>query len=228
MAETPQDPLPDATRRLIRTADALAETAYAEPSGLPGWSRAHVLAHLTLNAEGLAGALNGLGGEATTMYTSEEARDADIATLAGQDPAVVRDRLLAACTAFGDALAAVPADAWDAEIERTPGGRRFPAAMVPTMRLREVEIHHADLDAGYTRADWSPEFSVSLLDAAVERPGQPAFVAEPTDLDRRWEAGTGGPTVTGAVADLGWWVTGRGGGSGLSSNDGAVPTIGAI
>lgn len=221
--------LSEATRRLVRTTDGLDDGAYAAPSGLPGWTRAHVLAHLTLNAEGLAGVLRGLvEGQPTTMYASDEARDGDIEELGKQEPAVVRDRLLAACTSFADAVTAMPDDAWDVEIERTPGGRRFPAAMVPTMRLREVEIHHADLDAGYTRADWSPEFSASLLDSAVERPGQPAFVARAVDLDRRWESGSGGPTVTGTVADLGWWVTGRGGGAGLTSDNGAVPTIGAI
>ena len=31
MAETPEDLLPDATRRLIRTTDALDDAAYAEP-----------------------------------------------------------------------------------------------------------------------------------------------------------------------------------------------------
>lgn len=221
--------LTEATRRLVRTADGLSDAQYAEPSRLPGWTRAHVLSHLALNAEGLAGALAGLAdGEPATMYASDEARDGDIDDLAGQEPAVVRDRLLAACTSLTDAIASVPEDVWDAELERTPGGRRFPAAMVPTMRLREVEIHHADLDAGYTHADWSADFSASLLDSAVERPGQVAFVAVPTDLDRRWESGSGGPTVRGAVADLGWWVTGRGGGAGLHSDDGDVPTIGAI
>ena len=38
-------------------------------------------------------------------------------------------------------------------------------AMVPTMRLREVEIHHADLDAGYTRSDWSTAFSAASASA---------------------------------------------------------------
>ncbi|MFC6341752.1 maleylpyruvate isomerase N-terminal domain-containing protein, partial [Nocardioides hankookensis] len=70
--------LPEATRQLIRTADALDDEEYAAPSGLPGWSRGHVLAHLALNAEGLAGALRGiLEGTRTTMYASPEARDGD-------------------------------------------------------------------------------------------------------------------------------------------------------
>lgn len=229
MADTPEDLLPDATRRLIRTMDALDDGAYAEPSGLPGWSRGHVLAHLALNAEGLAGALSGIvNGEPTTMYSSEEARDFDIAALAGEEPAEIRARLMAASTELADAIAAMPPDAWEGDVERTPGGRRFPAALVPTMRLREVEIHHADLDAGYSHADWSPDFCAALIGSVAGRPGEPAFVAVATDADGRWERGTGGPIVSGSLADLGWWLTGRGAGIGLTSDDGVVPTIGAL
>ena len=55
-----EDLLQEATRRLVRAVDGLDDNAYAEPSGLPGWTRGHVLAHLTLNAEGLAAALSGI------------------------------------------------------------------------------------------------------------------------------------------------------------------------
>ena len=53
------DHVHEATQRLVRGVDALADTAYAEPSLLPDWSRGHVVAHLALNAEGLAGVLIG-------------------------------------------------------------------------------------------------------------------------------------------------------------------------
>lgn len=230
MAEPSEDPLPVATRRLIRTTDALPDEAYAEPSGLPGWSRGHVLAHLALNAEGLAGALAGIvDGSHTTMYASDEARDGDIEALAEKRPSAIRSRLLGACTVLSDAISAVPEDAWETDIERTPGGRRFPAGLVPLMRLREVEIHHADLDAGYGPGDWSTEFCTALLDSLQDRPSEPAsFVAVATDVDRSWVVRDGGPTVRGTVADLAWWMTGRGDGNGLTSDDGVVPTIGAM
>ncbi len=48
----PLEELAAATRRLIRTVDGMAETAYAEPSLLPDWTRGDVVAHLALNAEG--------------------------------------------------------------------------------------------------------------------------------------------------------------------------------
>ncbi len=90
--------------RLVRTVDGLADADYAAPSALPGWTRAHVVAHLALNAEGLAGALRGvLAGQAVPMYSSQERRDADIEELAQAEPAELRERLLAGVTGLADA-----------------------------------------------------------------------------------------------------------------------------
>lgn len=221
--------LSEATRRLVRTADGLTDDQYAEPSRLPGWSRAHVLAHLALNAEGLAGALTGIvEGEPAPMYASQEARDGDIEELATREPAAIRSRLLGGCTDLTDAIAAVPEDQAGTTVERVPGGRTFTVADVPSMRLREVEIHHADLAAGYDRSAWSPQFAAHVLDGMRTRAGASGpFTARAVDLDREWEYGAGGPVVSGAAVDLAWWLTGRGTGEGLTSDGGALPQIGA-
>lgn len=102
------DLITDADRALVRTVDRLDEAAYAEPSLLPGWTRAHVVAHLALNAEGLAGVLHGAHiGEPQPMYASPEGRDSDIAELAASDCSELRERLLAGTATFSDALAAM-------------------------------------------------------------------------------------------------------------------------
>lgn len=220
--------LAEATRRLVRTVDGLTDEQYAEPSGLDGWTRGHVLAHLTLNAEGLAGALTGIvEGRRVPMYPSPEARDGDIDDLAAHEPAVIRTRLLGGCTDLADAIAAVPRDESDTTIDRVPGGRIFMAADVPWMRLREVEIHHADLAAGYDHGAWSPAFAAHLLDATLTRSTTSApFTARATDLERDWTYGEGGPVVSGRCADLAWWLTGRGAGEGVTSDGGGLPRIG--
>jgi maleylpyruvate isomerase len=221
--------LPEATRRLIRTTDSLPDDVYAAPSGLPEWTRGHVLAHLVLNAEGMTAAVDGiLEGERVPMYRSQEARDRDIEHLAGAGPSVIRSRLLGATTELADAFAALPEDQLDTTIDRTPGGRTVVAGDLPGMRLSEIEIHHADLDAGYSRLDWSPAYAVLLLDTMSAKgvSADRSFHARAIDLNRVWTFGEGGPTVGGTAADLGWWLTGRGAGEGLTSDSGTLPQIG--
>jgi maleylpyruvate isomerase len=221
--------LSEATRRLVRTADAMTDEQYAEASALPGWTRAHVLSHLALNAEGLAGALVGIvEGRPVPMYASQEARDADIAELGEKAPSAIRTRLLGGCTDLADAIAAVPEDESGLTLERTPGGRTFAVGDVPWMRLREVEIHHADLAAGYDRAAWSSEFAAHVLGGMAARAGSAGpFTARPVDLDREWSYGEGGPVVSGTAVDLAWWLTGRGSGEGLTTDGGVLPRMGA-
>ena len=154
------DTIARADRALVRTVDALSEPQYAEPSQLPGWTRAHVVAHLALNGEGLAGVLHGAHvGRPQPMYASPEARDADIEELAAAAPDELRERFLAATGRFGEALEAMHEADWEGRFERTPGGPDFALRNVLLMRLREVEIHHADLGAGYTADDWPADFA---------------------------------------------------------------------
>lgn len=219
----------DSTTALTRSVDALTEEQMRGPSFLPGWSRAHLIAHLALNGEGLAGVLKGLAhDQSVPMYRSDEARDADIEDLATAEPADLRDRLMAAGTAFAEAMQRVPEQAWARVVLRTPGGPSFPASAVPSMRHREVEIHHVDLDIGYRPADWSARFVEDLLDAvSIHRLDDGPFTVRAVDLDREWAVGGSGETfVSGPGADLGWWLTGRGDAGGLSVDGGPLPRLG--
>jgi len=250
MTSAPQhtaDLLGEAANRLTRTVDGFhdndghddGDDDWSAPALLPGWTRSHVVAHLALNAEGMARALRGVVAddsahdEPRTMYDSDEQRNADIAERATADPTELRDRLMAATTAFNAAMAAVPPTSWEGRVERTPGGRTMPTASLPGMRLREVEIHHVDMDAGYSRSEWSPDFADQLLDAMAKRlrPDQ-AFVVKPLESERTWtlgsdESGPPLPVVTGPAPDLGWWLTGRQAPDTLSCSHGELPQIGA-
>jgi maleylpyruvate isomerase len=223
--------LESATRRLVRTVDAMADFQFAEPSLLPGWSRGHVVAHLVLNAEGLAAALEGVREHrAVPMYASQEARDGDIEELSGADPTVLRDRMLASTSAIHEGAEELPVELYAARIERTPGSdRSFTAGRVAEMRLREVEIHHADLDLAYTWAEWPSDFTTLLLDNRSAVHDGPPFTANAVDLGRSWAFGQaddqGGPTVTGPGPLLAWWATGRDPGDGLTSDDGVLPEM---
>ena len=222
------DQIARADQSLVRTVDSLADTDFAGDSLLPDWTRGHVVAHLALNAEGLAGVLHGAHlGQPQPMYASPEARDADIADLAAAGPVALRERFMAATTQFADALGAMHEDDWAGRFERTPGGPEFALANVTVMRVRELEIHHADLDAGYSPADWPEDFRVLLLESMTKRPYPAPFTVRPTDLDRTWDYGDngGGPVVSGTSYELGWWLTGRGAGEGLTTDAGTLPEV---
>jgi maleylpyruvate isomerase len=186
-----------------------------------------VIAHLTLNAEGLAAAADGVvRGEDVPMYASQEARAADIEGLAKEPPSETRERFLGATSNFASAVARIPQDRLGVTIHRTPGARAFPAGAIPGMRWREVMIHHADLDAGYTRADWPLEFAEHVIEAMAKRGAAPTpFRVRASDTGRTWSFGDGGPTVTATSADLAWWLTGRGNAEGLETDDGPLPGI---
>lgn len=86
--------LASATDRLLSTIDQMPARAFTEPSLLPGWSRAHVLAHLALNSKALAAVLTTIGQESPLpMYASDAGRDLDIARMATQSASHIADRV---------------------------------------------------------------------------------------------------------------------------------------
>ena len=52
----------------------------------------------------------------------------------------------------------MPADAWD-QSARGLVGDPFPARQLLERRLVELELHNADLGAGYTAEQWPAEFT---------------------------------------------------------------------
>ena len=217
---------------LNRTVDALSDEELAAPSLLPGWTRAHVVAHLAMNGLAMAGVVEAIGrGRPVAMYASDAQRDDEIEELVQVEPGELRDRLLAATTAFTDKVGLMEPDRWDGVYSRLPEGPTWPAVTLVAARRREVEIHHADLGAAYTRHDWPVDFVRELLDAVtVDHGGSASFRVRATDINGDWTVGdaeTGSvPTVMGSAADLGWWMTGRGDGSGLSCDGDRLPELG--
>ncbi len=232
--ETSRDPgdlsgLAASDQAWIRTVDALTDAELAAPSLLPGWSRAHVVAHVALNGEAVARVLDGIVHDRpVAMYESNEQRDVDIEELARAEPSELRGRVLAATTTFSDAVAALGDQHWSASMDRLPGGPSWPLTGVVATRRREVEVHHADLGAAYDRTGWPADFVRELLDVVtLDQAASGPFAVHATDLDQGWVVGgSGGPHVRGTGADLGWWLIGRGAGTGLSCDAGELPELG--
>jgi len=219
-------------QRLVRSVDALTGDDWGAPSALPGWSRAHVGAHLALNGEALTDVLRGaVERESVPMYESQDARDSDIEKLAVADHAELRERLLASTVTFPEAVQAVPPDLWEGRFERTRDGMTLPLLAAPLMRLREIEIHHVDLAVGHSPADWPDGFAEELVDGMVKRQqADDGYLVRPLDTDRTWQVGQVGDdpvVVTGPVVDLAWWLTGRPPSEQVSSSRGELPPVGS-
>jgi maleylpyruvate isomerase len=221
-----------ATDRLLRTVAALdGDAAVAASSLLPGWTRGHVLAHVSRNAEGLGNLLAwARTGVVTPQYASPGQRERDIAGGAPRGRDAQLADLRESAGRFAAAAASMPAGAWTAVLD-IPGARQ-PAAYVVWRRLREVEVHHVDLGAGYTPADWPAAFGHRLLHEVVAgftgRGDAPGLVLCPTDSGHELTVGepAGAPAVAGTASALAAWLIGRTAGDDLTvSPPGALPAL---
>ncbi len=162
--ESLSDQIDFAAQRLLGTARIIDESDLREPSLLPGWTRGHVLAHLARGADALRNLMIGVRtGQPRPAYASPEARTADIEHGAGQPRADLLDDLAAAAAAFRTVSRQLPDEAWRAEVTWVPGVDPFPATEILVRRLVEIELHHCDLGAGYTAANWPDSFLVMRL-----------------------------------------------------------------
>src|SRR5580693_1609618 len=110
------DQIDDATQRLLGTARVLAEPDLRAPSLLPGWTRAHVLAHLARNADAMRNLLVGVrSGTDRPAYASAEARAADIEAGARRKSAELLADVADSAMALRAVARPLPDAAWQAE-----------------------------------------------------------------------------------------------------------------
>ncbi|MFD0022119.1 maleylpyruvate isomerase family mycothiol-dependent enzyme [Streptomyces sp. NPDC058382] len=216
--------LREATGRLLSATEKLDDSALARPSRLPGWSRGHVVAHLSRNADALVNVLRG-----RPMYADSETRDRDIERDAPRPRAEQLADLVASAARFVDTSAG-PAD-WSRTVTLR-NGVTDSASRVPFRRLVEVELHHVDLDVGYELEDLPDEFTAREIDFLTER-----FAGHPDVVRTGVADGTGRPRTTGGGAqgdpvvvrgtapELLGWLSGRRDGSALTVEGGTLPAL---
>jgi maleylpyruvate isomerase len=218
-----------ATARLLASARGLDNGEVAAPSGLPGWTRGHVLAHVARNADSCVNLLTwARTGVETPQYASADQRAADIEANAGRPRDEQVADIVAAAGRITEAVAQMPPESWASHV-RTLSGAVVPAAYVMWSRLREVEVHHVDLSAGYTSADWPDAFTHRLLHelatgfASTMSPVR----LHAADLDHELTIGVApATTVSGPGHAIAAWLSGRAGGDGLTVTPaGPLPTV---
>ncbi len=139
-----------------------AEVSVTRASLLPDWTVGHVLTHLARSADAMAGMIEGSRlGEERLMYSSQEARNADIADGALRPFAEQVDDIRRSVWRLEQAWATLDAAGW-AGHGLAPFGR-VAITQLPPRRWREVEVHRLDLGLGYTWENWPAEYVVADL-----------------------------------------------------------------
>ncbi|MDA8319709.1 MAG: maleylpyruvate isomerase family mycothiol-dependent enzyme [Actinomycetota bacterium] len=227
------DRIAAATERLIATASRLTDEQVRAPSPLPGWTRGHVLNHLARNADGLRDLLFGAKtGIALPQYPSQDVRDAEIEAGATRPASEIATDLANSAAAFAAQAGELDRDAWLAEV-RGMRGPAHPAWFTLHRRLTEVEVHHVDLAAGYTPADWPEPFVADLIDRVTaglaEDEQCPSVMLVDSGTGRQYVIGAGAPperAVSGPAHELAAWLIGRYTGAGLAADPpGALPEL---
>ncbi|GAA0937550.1 maleylpyruvate isomerase family mycothiol-dependent enzyme [Pseudonocardia zijingensis] len=203
----------------------MGHDAFAAPSALPGWSRAHVLTHLARNADALINLLDwARTGVRTPAYASREQRDADIEAGAARPPAEIRADVVETSDRLARVVRAMPEQAWSAQVQNAQG-RDLLAVDIPWLRAREMWIHAVDLDVGASFADMpAPMVTALLADVTVamgEKPDCPPLHLVAPD-GSTWDVGdrAAATTISGPAPSLAAWLLGRSKGRELRSSAG--------
>ena len=144
---------------LLAALDVLVESGeldVAAPSRLPGWTKGHVLTHLINSGDGHARMFDGAEhAEIAAQYPAGvEGRAADIEAGAPRPATEQRDALRRSVWHLEGRWAG---SNWQGS-GIAPGGLEVAIVDLPFLRLREVAIHHVDLDIGYEFEDLPDEY----------------------------------------------------------------------
>lgn len=204
----------------LQALDQLSARQLAEPSLLPGWTRKHVAVHMTANAEAIMRGLEwARTGVETPMYPSREWRDKQIAEMVTEvSDDDVRAIAHEVAEEIREEFAAMPAEAWEAEV-RNGQGQPIPAKAYVWMRAREAWIHSLDLNIGMTTRDFPATVVDRLIDDVEQvwtaRGERAHFHLHFTDRDGQTRTigntEAGDPVeVTGEAAEIVSYLLGRG------------------
>ncbi|MEU1522392.1 maleylpyruvate isomerase family mycothiol-dependent enzyme [Nocardia rhamnosiphila] len=182
----------------------LDDESMSATSGLPGWTRKHLVAHVAANADALGNLVHwARTGEHTPMYSSPDQRNADIESGAALAASGLTNWLNEAVRKLSVAMEALRGDDWHNEVV-TAQGRTVPATEIPWLRAREVCIHAVDLGTGTTFADLPDEFLSALVTDIRDKRGLDEIPDGPLPEVAAYLAGR--PHSLAGVPDLGPWL----------------------
>ena len=144
-------------RRLLADLSSLVDADFRVPSLLPGYSRGHVVTHLANKAGAHVVLFEGAAaGEMRRVHPVGYDPDRAAAAGAGRSAAHLRADLTASLDLLEAAWDRFDDDLWNRRALMMAGPRTM--TEVVAHHLRNVEVHHVDLDIGYQVADWPSVF----------------------------------------------------------------------
>lgn len=213
MVQPPVHELPtllaDAARDFLARSAGLDDAALAEPSLLPGWDRAHVLAHVEGVSRAVCRQLDyAARGELIEFYDGGfDGRNQDIETRAQRPAAEQAAALNDAVDQVVTGFSSVEGSGWVGRISYRDG-----TVLAAALALwRELVIHGSDLDTGATPLHWSDGFCRHLVEFLAPRvPNGLALKLQPLGQPPvTIGAGERTVVVTGRFQDISAWLAGR-------------------
>ncbi|WP_019201126.1 maleylpyruvate isomerase family mycothiol-dependent enzyme [Tsukamurella sp. 1534] len=157
------------TAHFARALSDLTDDDLLLPSGLAGWSRRHLVAHVAYNAAALCRVMDwARTGVETPMYSSPSARNEEIEAGSSLNPAALRNLYDHTVARLDERWRNATGAVWAAPV-RTAQGRDVAAAETVWMRTREVWVHAVDLGAGARFGDIPPVVLDGLLGDVVSK-----------------------------------------------------------
>ena len=184
------------TGMMLATVESLADDELTVASLCEGWTRADVIAHIASNGRALVKLIGWAAtGEEQQLYTSREARDAEIAELAALPRTELVERFRESAAYFAEQAQRLSGDLAVDEVHLH--GKQIPATSIVALRISEVIVHHHDLDTTWTLEEADLDAQLYGVEAAVrtlrakDAPGM-TLVSEEGD---EWVIGDGAVRV---------------------------------
>ncbi|RMB59708.1 maleylpyruvate isomerase family mycothiol-dependent enzyme [Tessaracoccus antarcticus] len=158
------------THVLLGATIGFSDEQWAQPTGLPGWTRSHVASHLVENARGLVRVCRGLAeGRPARMYPShaDKMRSIERGALAGG--LRLQINLDTTASELQTQLPMLHGNSTPVELR---AGDPMPADQIPLARLFEVVVHSVDLDVAGHEVHLHTDIALDLLAFESERLGR--------------------------------------------------------
>ena len=218
----------EATQSLLGDTIAITDEQWRQPTALPGWTRAHIAAHLARQADGLRHIMDQLrDNRPTSLYRDATAYRDDIERGSEQTALGLQTDLDTSAGRLHARFAELLELPCDRPVQLSP---RLTVRLdhLPITRLNEVVLHHIDLDVGFTFAGIEPDVAAWLLEFNAALIGRdsayPAIRLVPDSGATALIGGPGRPhVVQGPDNRLLGWLTGRLGPEGIADHLPALP-----